>query len=182
MGWKERGDPPVPSAMGISRPGLGGPTAAVRTVGGPPAHGHGRLDLSALRTAVRTHEGGAEGRSARPFPQECGERARVPRERRLCKTALCLYARRVGGRPARGLTHPPARSRPAGVPSGSAVPWAQTHRAEALQRVPRATQAGEAVPPTHRPCPTLGGGCTSCGPRLCHPLITPFLGGSGPGH
>ncbi|XP_049761993.1 sorting nexin-22 isoform X4 [Elephas maximus indicus] len=34
-------------------------------------------------------------------------------------------------------------ARPPGVPSGSAVPRAQTHRAEALQRVPRAPQADQ---------------------------------------
>lgn len=43
MGCKERGDPSVPSAMGIPRPGLGAPRAAVQTVGGPPADGHGAL-------------------------------------------------------------------------------------------------------------------------------------------
>lgn len=48
--------------------------------------------------------------------------------------------------------HAPACSLPpAGVPSGGAVPRAQTHRAEALQRVPRAAQAGEAAPPPDSP-------------------------------
>lgn len=53
----------------------------------------GRSDLPALRTVVRAHEGlhGAEGRFARPFSRECGERGRVPGERRrLSKAPLCL--------------------------------------------------------------------------------------------
>lgn len=47
---------------------------------------------------------------------------------------------------------PPA---PPGVPSGGAVQRAQTHGAEALQRVPRAAQAGEAAPTSHRARPSL---------------------------
>nr|XP_033707679.1 sorting nexin-22 isoform X1 [Tursiops truncatus] len=48
----------------------------------------------------------------------------------------------VGGARGRGDPAEP-RERPHGVPSGGAVPRAQTHRAEALQRVPRAAQTDQ---------------------------------------
>lgn len=167
MGWKERGDPPVPSAvgmpraMGIPRPGLGGPRAA---------DGHGALGF-ACPAGGGPDSRGAEGRSS-PLPPRVWGTWEGPRGAAALQAALCLQRRRVGGRPARGLTHPPARSRP------------QVFRVEVRYRgrrhtVPRRYSEFHAlhkrVRRRRRPTaprgllPRLGGGRPSCGPRLCRP-------------
>lgn len=76
-------------------------------------------------------------------------------ERPHANSSLCLSnARKWVRLAARVLLHhldpPPALLRPLGVPSGGAVQWTQTHRAEALQRVPRSTQAGEVAWTAHQ--------------------------------
>lgn len=78
-----------------------------------------------------------------------------------------LRARVLLSPPAGPHAHLAARPRPPGVPSGSIVPRAQAHRAEALQRVPRAAQEGEAQPPTHRLRP---GSCPPPGRRTAAPV------------
>lgn len=90
------------------------------------------------------------------FFQVCVGCGRGLPERRQAKWALCVSKTRKWARlAARVLVHlldpPPALLRPPGVPSGGAIQWTQTHRAKALQRVPRSAQAGEAARTTHRP-------------------------------
>lgn len=156
-GWEgARGPTGFPRAEGNGDPAL---RSRARERGGPGGRGTpcrgslGRWGLLALPTAVPAPEGlhRAESPSVR-------ERGRVPGEPRSSQAALCFCGRTVGWgrrrervwrRPCAGShAHPAARRRPPGVPSGGAVPRAQTRRAEALQRVPRAPQAGKAAPTT----------------------------------
>lgn len=87
-------------------------------------------------------------------------------ERPHAKSSLCLSnTRKWAHLAARVLLHHldplPALLRPLGIPGGGAVQRTQTHRSEALQRVPRFTQAGEPARTTHpagsRPVPWVAG-------------------------
>lgn len=66
----------------------------------------------------------------------------------------------MGAGPAATFRPAPALLRPLGVPSRGAVQRTQTHCAEAIQRVPRSTQAGEVAPtsPIRLQANSLGAG------------------------
>lgn len=199
-GWEGARDPPdfpAPSAVGIPRPGCSIGARRVRPSGDRLPRVSGRLDLPAPWTTVRVHEGlhGAEGRARPPHLPKCVGSVGGSPETGGAPRPLCAFERgRAGALRARVLLSPPAgphahlaaRPRPPGVPSGSAVPRAQAHRAEALQRVPRAAQAGEAAPPTDRPTPArLLPSSWETGELRAQPLppLPPqSLEGSGPGH
>lgn len=164
-GWEGAWDPPhfpAPSVVGIPRPGWSIRVRRVRRSRDRQPRVSGRLDLAAPWTTVRVHGGlhVAEGRVHPPHLPKCVGSVGGSPEIGGAPGPLCTFERgRVGDLRPRVLLSPPAgphahlaaRPRPPGVPSGSAVPRAQAHRAEALQRVPRAAQAGEAAPPTDRP-------------------------------
>lgn len=158
MGCRERGDPPVPSAMGIPRPGLGGPGAASAPSGGRLPSAAGRWGVSAPRTAVRTHQE-QRVRTARGPPGAAALRAALALER------------------GRGWGCRAGASRPGSLPP-------QVFRVEVRFRgrrhtVPRRYSEFHALHKRVRrprrptdPCPLLPaparplGGCA----RLCHPL------------
>lgn len=163
--WLGRGMGPAafPRAerSGDPAPGLEHPSAAGQAVQRPPAEGLGPLGFGSSVDDGPGSRGTARSRGVHPphLPKCVGSVGGSP-EIGGAPGPLCTFERgRVGDLRPRVLLSPPAgphahlaaRPRPPGVPSGSAVPRAQAHRAEALQRVPRAAQAGEAAPPTDRP-------------------------------
>lgn len=170
---------PEPSALGTPRPGLGRSKVAGQPVYVQPAEGLGALGFACLADSGPSSLGTTRsGRRvlAHLLLRVWEAREGSPGAATLQGSFMPLSAGEwvVTGRGASSA--PPARPRPPGVPSGGAVPRAQTHGAEALQRIPSAAQAGEAAP-TDRPwpssCPAPGGRQTSCGPHLCHPRYCP---------